>query len=385
MMIEDEALPLNLQEYEEAARSTLSPLAYSYIAGGAQDEVTLGANRETFARWRLLPRVLRGISEVESETTVLGQPISLPVLLAPVALHRLAHRDGEIATARAAAQTGTIFTLSTLASYAIEDVAPHAGCWWFQLYVHRDRGITRDLVQRAEAAGASALVVTVDAPVPGRRESYLRHRAPLPEGVTFANFVPRGRREIESRAPQPELVTYAAASVEPALSWHDITWLASLSRLPLALKGILSAEDARLALEHGARALVVSNHGGRQLDSSVATLDALPAVAAAAEGGEVYMDGGIRRGTDVIKALALGARAVLLGRPYVWGLAVAGEAGAQRVIELLRAEIALAMTLCGCARLQEVNPSLIVPVGSIAPDLHALHGPNPEFPEGSRT
>ncbi len=348
--------PLNLHEYQEAARAVLSPMAYDYIAGAAGDEITLRANREAFDQWRLLPRVLPGTAHVDLQTTVLGQPISMPVLLAPVGIQRLVHVGGEVASARAARSTGTIFTLSTGASSTIEDVAASAGTWWFQLYPNRDRAITRDLVQRAEAAGAGALVVTVDMPVLGRREADLRNDFTLPEGVTLANF----------RGTEQEFTSHVA-QYDPTLSWQDLTWLASLSSMPMVVKGILSPQDARLAFEHGAQAIVVSNHGGRQLDGAVASLDALPAVVDAVEGrGEVLMDGGIRRGTDVVKALALGARAVLFGRPFIWGLALAGEEGVRHVLELMRAEIAMAITLCGCARVHEVSRALVVPVGPVS-------------------
>jgi 4-hydroxymandelate oxidase len=353
--------PLNLVEYELAARDLLPRMIFDYIASGAGDEVTLRANREAFARRRLLPRVLRGITRPDLSTSVLGTRIDLPVLLAPVGFHRLVHGEGERASARAASAAGTIFVASTASTYALEEVAPHCGSWWFQLYVFRDRELTRQLVQRAERAGATALVVTVDTPVLGRREADERNRFALPEGVTWANFLETG---YASMPPLPEgssLSSYIAASFEPTLRWEDLDWLASISSLPVIPKGILHADDARLAVEHGARALVVSNHGGRQLDGAVASLDALPAVADAVAGrADILLDGGVRRGTDVVRALALGARAVLIGRPYLWGLAVDGEDGVRRVLELLAAEIAVDLTLCGCASVGDVDASLVV-------------------------
>jgi 4-hydroxymandelate oxidase len=341
--------PVNLHEYEVAARALLPPAVYGFFAGGAEDEVTLRANRVAFEHWRLLPRVLRAIREPDLATTVLGQSISLPVMLTPLAYQRLVHAEGELAAARAARTAGTIFTLSTSASSTIEDVAAQTDQWWFQLYVQREREVTRSLVQRAEAAGAGALVITVDFPVLGRRESDLRYGFTVPER---ANVVDR---------PLAEGATHSWA-----LGWDDLEWIASLSQLPIVLKGILAAEDAVLAIEHGARGIVVSNHGGRQLDSAVAALDALPAIVAAVESqAEIYLDGGIRRGVDVLKALALGARAVLLGRPFVWGLTVRGEAGVAHVLELLRAEIAMAMTLSGCAHIEGVTRALVVPEGVV--------------------
>src|SRR5215207_4012113 len=314
------ALPLNLHEYETAARELLPPMVIDFVAGGSGDEVTLRGNRVAFDRWRLLPRVLRGLRDVSTATSVLGQEIALPVLIAPSSLHRLCHDEGERATARAAKAAGTIYTLSTPASIALEEVAPEAGSWWFQLYVFQDRELTRDLVARAASAGASALAVTVDMPTLGRREADERNRFALPPGVTMPHI----------QLPAPRLPTEAGASaewtttvpaLEPALTWDDLDWLASLSPLPVIPKGILHPDDALRAVDHGARAVIVSNHGGRQLDSAVASLDALPAVVEAVAGrGEVLVDGGVRRGTDVLKALALGARAVLIGRPIHWGL-----------------------------------------------------------------
>ena len=353
--------PLNLHEYEGAARAILAPMAFDFVAGGSGDEVTLRSNREAFDRWRLLPRVLRGLRDVTTATSVIGQDIALPVLIAPSSLHRLCHDEGERATARAAKAVGTIYTLSTPSSIALEEVAPEAGPWWFQLYVFVDRGLTRELVTRAASAGASALVVTVDMPTLGRREADERNRFTLPPGVTMPHIqLPAPRLPTEGGATAEW--TTAVPVVEPALTWDDLDWLASLSSLPVVPKGILHPEDAVRAVEHGAQAVIVSNHGGRQLDSSVASLDALPAVVEAVEGrGEVLLDGGVRRGTDVLKALALGARAVLIGRPIHWGLAVADEAGVRHVLELLRAELALDLMLCGLAIPAEVDRSLLVP------------------------
>ena len=358
------ALLLNVHEYEAAAREVLSPMAFGYANGGSGDEVTVRANREAFDRWRFLPRVLRGLREVSPATTVLGQEVSLPVLIAPSGLHRLAHDDGELATARAARDAGTIYTMSTASTVPMETVAAEAGPWWFQLYVYRDREISRDLIARAAAAGASALVVTVDVPLLGRREADERNRFTLPPGVAMVNL----RVPDHQRLPVPDedggsgLTDYIGATWESALSWDDLDWLASISPLPVIPKGILHPDDAVLAFEHGAQAVIVSNHGGRQLDSAIASLDALPAVVAAVEGrGEVLLDGGVRRGTDVLKALALGARAILIGRPVWWALAVNGEAGVRHVLELLRAELTLDMLLCGLGATHEVTPELLVP------------------------
>ncbi len=357
---EPAVLPLNLHEYEAAARALLSPMVYDFVAGGTGDEVTLRACRAAFARWRLLPRVLRGLPSASTATSVLGQDVASPVLIAPTSLHRLVHPDGELATARAARSAGTIYTMSTPATIPIEAVAPEAGPWWFQLYVFADRGLTRELVARAAAAGATALVVTVDTPVLGRREADERNRFALPPGLAMAN--------LQAPAPSPGAVaaggsrlTSYASVVEPALTWADLDWLAALSPLPVVPKGILHPADAVRAIDHGARAIVVSNHGGRQLDGGIAALDALPAVAAAVAGrGEVLLDGGVRRGTDILTALALGARAVLIGRPIHWGLAVGGEAGVRHVLDLLTTELARDLLLCGLADPAEADRSLLV-------------------------
>jgi 4-hydroxymandelate oxidase len=356
------AEPVNLHEYDAAARAVLPAMIYDYIARGACDEVTLRSNRLAFDRWRLLPRVLRGGTPT-LETTVIGQSVSMPVLVAPMTSQRMAHPDGELASARAARRAGTIFILSTAASYAVEDVAKHAGNWWFQVYFHRDRAVTRDLVERAEAAGASALVPTVDTPDVGRREADERNHFTFPEGVRFANF-PLPTAPLSASGSSATHVV--AMALQPTLDWSDLEWLASISSLPVIPKGILSPEDARIAIEAGAKAIVVSNHGGRQLDDAVASLDALPAVARVAAGkAEVLVDGGIRRGTDILKALALGARAVLLGRPVFWGLAVAGESGVERVLQLIRAELELDFRLSGCGTVDEINRSLVVPNGPL--------------------
>ena len=359
------ALPLNLHEYEAAARAVLSPMAFEYIAGGSGDEVTLKANRAAFGRWRFVPRVLTGLSDVSTATTVLGRAVTLPVLIAPTGFHRLAHDEGERATARAARAAGTIYTMSTAANVPIEDAAPEAGTWWFQLYVYHDRGITRDLVERAVAAGASALVVTVDVPLVGRREADERNRFALPAGLTMGNIRAPELQEVSVAEGGSGLASYISRnSFKTALGWADLDWLASLTDLPVVPKGILHPADAARAFDHGARAVIVSNHGGRQLDAAIAALDALPAVAAAVAGrGDVLLDGGVRRGADVLKALAVGARAVLIGRPILWGLAVGGEPGARHVLELLRAELALDLLLCGLASPEEVRRSLLVPDG----------------------
>ncbi len=359
-------LPINLHDYEAASRALLSPMVHGYISGGSGDEVTLRANREAFDRWRFLPRMLRGLSAASTATTVLGQEVALPVLLSPSGLHRVAHDEGELATARAAREAGTIYTVSTAATVPMEEIAREAGIWWFQLYILTDRGLTRNLVERAVAAGASALVVTVDVPMLGRREADERNRFELPPGLTVANLRSPDHELMPAGERGSGLASYVGAAWDPLITWDDLDWLASLSSLPVIPKGILHPDDARRALDHGAASLIVSNHGGRQLDSAVASLDALPAIVDAVAGrAEVLIDGGFRRGADVLKALALGARAALIARPVYWGLAVGGSSGVRHVLDLLRAELALDLLLCGLASPEEVTRDLIVPAGPL--------------------
>jgi isopentenyl diphosphate isomerase/L-lactate dehydrogenase-like FMN-dependent dehydrogenase len=340
----------NVADFEEAARERLDPGAYGYFAGGAGDEHTLRANVAAFTRWDLRPRVLVDVSSVSTAATVLGTELAMPLLVAPTAFQRLAHPDGELATARAAAAAGTAMCLSTLSSVSPAELAaavPGAP-QWFQLYWSQDRGFTGELVAAVAEAGFRALVLTVDFPVAGRRERDLRAAFALPEDLPTPNLPVRLEREDFHR----EL----GAIVDPALTWRDLEWLRSACDLPLVVKGVLTAEDALLAAEHGAAAVVVSNHGGRQLDSVPATLDVLPeVVGAAGDRVEVLLDGGIRRGTDVLKALALGARATLAGRAVVWGLAAGGEDGVARVLGLLRDEIEVGLKLLGCASPADVK------------------------------
>lgn len=353
--------PINLYDYESLARGKLTSMAYDYYASGAHDEITLRENHAAYDRIRLRYRVLRDISRRTTETTVLGHLLRMPVLVAPTAFHKLAHPDGEAATARAAGAAGTLMILSTLSTTSIEDVlAAATGPVWFQLYVYKDRGATEALVRRAEAAGCAALVLTVDAQIWGRRERDVRNRFQLPPGLSVKNLMPAGQESFPQEAEGSGLAAYVASLFDQTLSWKDVDWLCNLTKLPVLLKGIVHPDDARLAVEHGAAGVIVSNHGGRQLDTAPATIEVLPEIIAAVDGrAEVLIDGGIRRGTDVIKALAYGARAVAVGRPVLWGLACDGQRGVERVLELLRFEVDLAMGLCGCASVAEIDGSLI--------------------------
>jgi 4-hydroxymandelate oxidase len=349
-----------VDDFEAAARERLPRMVFDYFAGGAGDEWTLRENRRAFDRWVFRPRTLVDISARDLGTTVLGQPVPFPILIAPTAFQRMAHSDGEMATARAAASLGTVMVLSTIASTSLEDVATAGGPRWFQLYVLKDRDLTAELVRRAHANGYTAIAITVDAPTLGRRERDERNRFTTPTEIRLANLHMREMPEAEAGSS----LTKQFADVDPSVTWEDLAWLRSLSPLPILLKGVMTAGDAVLAVEAGMAGLIVSNHGGRQLDGAAATIDALPEVVAAAAGRlEVLVDGGIRRGTHVLKALALGARAVLVGRPAVWGLAVDGEAGVRRVLELLRDELSSAMALAGACSVDSVPADLLAPAG----------------------
>lgn len=340
--------PRNLREYEDAARAALPMPVYDYFAGGAEDETTLEMNTAAFRRFVLRPRVLVDVSRIDPSVELFGQRLGFPVLLAPAAFQRLAHPEGEIATARAARAADTILISSTLSTVRLEDVSAAApGHLWFQLYAFRDRGLTRELVARAQAAGCRALCLTVTVPVQGNRERDARNAFQLPSGIEMANFA--GARQ--ARFPDVSgsgLNAFIAREFDPAMSWDVLPWLRSITALPIVLKGVMRPEDAALAVEHGADALIVSNHGGRQLDGAEPTILALPRVSAVIAGRiPVLMDGGIRRGTDVVKALGLGATAVLIARPYLWGLAVAGQRGVEDVLGMLRAEVERTLALLG--------------------------------------
>jgi isopentenyl diphosphate isomerase/L-lactate dehydrogenase-like FMN-dependent dehydrogenase len=336
--------PLNVWDYEALAVERLDAGAHGYYAGGAADERTLGWNVEAFTRWQLRPRVLVDVVGCTTATTVLGHELSMPLIVAPVAFQRVAHPDGELGMARAVDAVGTLMCLSTMSTSSPADVAATGVARWFQLYVFTDDGVTRELVRQAVDNGFTALVLTVDTPVLGRRERDFRTGFTIPPEIEVGSL---GRGGV---TPQ-EAFSWMSQSV----SWRDVERLASESGLPVLVKGVLTREDAALACEHGSAGIVVSNHGGRQLDGVSATIDALPEVVEAVAGRlPVLVDGGVRRGTDVVKALALGAEAVLAGRAPLWGLAARGEAGARHVLELLRDEILLALKLVGATSPKDV-------------------------------
>jgi 4-hydroxymandelate oxidase len=354
--------PQNLHDLEELARLRLPRAVYDYYAGGAEDESTLRANRRAFEALSLRRRVLVDVSEVDTSLELLGERLPHPLLLAPTAFQRLAHADGEVGAVRAAAATGSLYVASTLSTTPLEEIAgAAAGPLWFQLYVYRDRGVTRELVERAEAAGYRAICLTVTVPLLGKRERDARNRFALPAGIEMANF--RGLRQ--ARMPDSSgsgLDALAGREFDRSLTWETVEWLRSVTRLPVVVKGVTAPEDAVLAAERGAAALIVSNHGGRQLDCEEPTLRALPRVVEALDGRvPALLDGGVRRGTDVVKALALGARAVLIGRPYLWGLATGGTAGVEQVVGLLRGELERTMALLGRPSLAAIDASVLAP------------------------
>ena len=351
---------VNVADVEAIARRRLPRDVYDYYAGGSEDEGTLARNRDGFGKWVLLPRVLVDVDRVDLSTTTLGAPVKMPIHAAPTAYHRLATPEGETATARAVGSSGALMVVSSLATRTLEDVAGAAsGPLWFQLYVYRDRALSLEVLQRAEVAGYRALVLTVDTPRLGRRERDFRNGFTLPANVTIANFAKSGSSYARWDS-KSSMFSYANSQLDPSLTWEAVSWLREQTTLPILLKGVVRADDAVRAVERGISGLIVSNHGGRQLDGEEATILALPdIVSAVGERAEIYVDGGFRRGTDVLKALALGARGVLLGRPILWGLAAAGERGAARVLEMLRDELALSMALAGCPSLSAIERSLV--------------------------
>lgn len=355
--------PLNLAEFEALAVAGLDAGVAAYFGGAAADEVTLADNLAAFRRWRIVPRMFVDIETRDPSVEVLGRRWPAPIMVAPMALQRMAHPDGEVAVARACAARGITMSLSTVGSATIEDVGAAGAPSWFQLYLLRDPGRNCELLDRAAAAGYEAIVLTVDAPILGRRERDLRTQFHLPPGVGYANIHRSGTK----RDPANRDNTYGDDDIKPANTLEDLDWTTANTRLPVIVKGILHPADARRAIDHGAAAIGVSNHGGRQLDYSIAALDALPGVLDAVNGRvPVILDGGIRRGTDVLMALALGARAVMVGRPILWALAWGGERGVALALDMLVAEYDLALALSGVPRSAALSPELLVRAASVA-------------------
>jgi 4-hydroxymandelate oxidase len=341
---------LNVHDYERAAAKVLKPGAMAYYSGGAMDEVTLAANRDAFAKHHLVPRMMRDVSSIDTSLTVFGRKWKVPLWSAPTALQLLAHADGELGAAKACKAREVTYTLSTSASTDMEDVARVAGPRWFQVYLLEDPGARKAMIERAIAHGYEALVLTVDLQRLGRRERDPKAGFSIPEHIGLPNI---------GRAAGVDPRAAASVAFSPVVTWKDLEWLAKFGK-PVIVKGVLHPDDAKLALDHGAAAVAVSNHGGRQLDRAISALDALPKVVDAVAGrAPVFVDGGFRRGTEVLIALALGATAVALGRPILWGLSVAGEQGVARVLDLITHELELSMALSGCASLKDVGRALL--------------------------
>jgi isopentenyl diphosphate isomerase/L-lactate dehydrogenase-like FMN-dependent dehydrogenase len=347
-----DATPINLFEFEDVARARLPKAEYDYIAGGATDEISVDRNRRAFASWALRPRVLRDVSVLDLSTAVLGTKVKLPVLIAPCGGHKRAHPDGEIATYRAAAACGTVLTVSANSNTSFEDLAKAAsGHLWIQMYPFRDKQLNQEWLDRAKGAGYKAVVVTLDSQWPPKRERNIRNNYRRTRGVNYP----------KSGAETPRPAGRAGEGSDPAATWKDLEWIKSASDLPVVAKGIMTGEDVELCIDAGADGVIVSNHGGRHLDNTLATIEVLSEAVAAAKGKiEIYLDGGIRRGADVVKAIALGAKAVFIGRPLFWGLAVDGEKGVIRVLEILREEIEITMAKCGRPTVGDIDPSVVV-------------------------
>ncbi|KDO50494.1 hypothetical protein CISIN_1g017492mg [Citrus sinensis] len=348
----------NVMEYEAIAKEKLPKMVFDYYASGAEDQWTLQENRNAFSRILFRPRILIDVSKIDMNTTVLGFKISMPIMIAPTAMQKMAHPEGEYATARAASAAGTIMTLSSWSTSSVEEVASTGpGIRFFQLYVYKDRNVVAQLVRRAERAGFKAIALTVDTPRLGRREADIKNRFTLPPFLTLKNFQGLDLGKMDE-ANDSGLAAYVAGQIDRSLSWK---WLQTITKLPILVKGVLTAEDARIAVQAGAAGIIVSNHGARQLDYVPATIMALEEVVKATQGRiPVFLDGGVRRGTDVFKALALGASGIFIGRPVVYSLAAEGEKGVRRVLEMLREEFELAMALSGCRSLKEITRDHIV-------------------------
>jgi 4-hydroxymandelate oxidase len=361
----------DLMQFEPLARTRLSPMAYDYVRSGGGDEITMRENRLALERLRLSPNVLRDVSQLDTRISLFGAELPHPIMLAPIAYHRLYHAEGELATARGAGAAGAVFVISSFTTTAIDEIAGNTQHpIWFQLYVQRDRAFTKDMVQRAVAQGSRAVCLTVDTPVLGCRYSQLSFA--LPEGMECVHL-----RGLELKSPGFKTQTQGHKTqrsgiyeplFDPTFNWKDLEWLRAAAGVPVLLKGILSPEDGRQAIDYGADGIIVSNHGGRNLDLVPAAIDALPRIVDAVAGRiPVLLDSGIRRGTDVLAALALGAKAVFVGRPYIYGLAIAGARGVERVVSILRDEFQRAMALTGRRSIAEIDSSVLWPACEATP------------------
>jgi 4-hydroxymandelate oxidase len=356
--IPDDAV--SLSDFESLARQRAPHMAFEYISGGAADEITLKWNRESLDRIRLKPRILNDVSKLDTRVKPFGQELPFPIILGPTAYHKLVHPEGEAATARGAGAAGATMVASMLATVTVEEISKAAtGSLWFQTYILKDRGYTKELIQRAEAVGCKALCITVDSPVVGTRNRDARARFVLPPELERANLRGLIRTGGNLRPPQDDIYT---PILDAALTWKDIEWLKSFAKVPILLKGVLNPDDADTGVKAGASGIIVSNHGARLLDTVPATIDILPEVAEKVAGrAPILVDGGIRRGTDIIKALALGANAVLIGRPYLFGLSVAGAPGVTKIVNILLTEFKMAMALMGRPSIASIDKSVLWP------------------------
>eukprot|EP00475_Leptophrys_vorax_P036879 TRINITY_DN62943_c0_g1_i1.p1 TRINITY_DN62943_c0_g1~~TRINITY_DN62943_c0_g1_i1.p1 ORF type:complete len:374 (+),score=37.22 TRINITY_DN62943_c0_g1_i1:133-1254(+) len=350
----------NVSEFQAIAKARLPQQAYDYYASGAEDQWTLAENRNAFERIRFRPRILIDVSHIDLTTSVLGHRLAMPIMLAPTAFQRMACPEGELATARAASKFNTAMVLSSWATSSVEEVASTGpGLRFFQLYVYKDRAVVEQLVRRAERAGFKAIALTVDTPRLGRREADMKNKFVLPPHLTLKNFEGLNLGTMDQSA-ESGLSSYVAGQIDRSLSWKDIAWLKTITSLPILVKGVITAEDAAISIDYGAAGIIVSNHGARQLDYVSATISALDEVVKAAKGRvPVFLDGGVRRGTDVLKALALGAAGVFVGRPVPFALATAGQAGVEKLLAILKDEFELAMALAGCTKLSDIKRDLI--------------------------
>eukprot|EP00475_Leptophrys_vorax_P006800 TRINITY_DN1424_c0_g1_i3.p1 TRINITY_DN1424_c0_g1~~TRINITY_DN1424_c0_g1_i3.p1 ORF type:complete len:377 (+),score=87.00 TRINITY_DN1424_c0_g1_i3:521-1651(+) len=363
------AVVTSVRDLEAHAAAVLPKQAYDYYRSGADDMISLADNMAAFKKYRLRPRVMVDVSNIDMSTSLQNGSvnISMPICLAPTAMHRMAHHDGEIATARAAANVGTLMCLSSLTTTPMEQVAEANGMStprWYQLYVWKDRQLTETLIRRAEKSGYLAIVITVDAPFLGKREADKKNSFALPQHLRLANFTQdtdEGVQLNKTFEGQAGLQKYFSDQIDPSLEWKDINWVTKITKLPVIVKGVVTKEDTELAIAHGVAGIWVSNHGARQLDTVAACIDSLDEVVRAAKGAvDVYVDGGFRRGTDVFKALALGAKAVFVGRPVLWGLAYKGQEGIETALKIMKEELHLAMALTGVTKISDINRSYII-------------------------
>ncbi|KAH8367156.1 hypothetical protein KR084_005006 [Drosophila pseudotakahashii] len=353
-----------VEDFEKKAAGQLEKNALDYYRSGAGEQFTLGLNREAFRRLRLRPRCLRDVSRLDIGCQIFGEQMKWPLGIAPTAMQKMAHPDGEVGNARAAGKAGSIFILSTLSTTSLEDLAVGAPdtIKWFQLYIYKDRTITEKLVRRAEKANFKALVLTIDAPIFGHRRADVRNNFSLPSHLTLANFQGVKATGVGNATMGASGINqYVSSQFDPTITWKDIAWLKGITNLPIVVKGVLTAEDAVLAREFGCAGLIVSNHGARQIDTVPASIEALPEIVrAVGEDLVVMLDGGIMQGNDIFKALALGAKTVFVGRPAVWGLAYNGQKGVEEMLSVLRKDFEITMSLIGCQTLKDITPSMVV-------------------------